>query len=123
MGMRMRDNTLNGTDLGFLVEAALIQVAIGENETILHTHPPASLMVTSNVEVTMPDGSTRAAEAGVELGRSLLHLLGKAITQAVASPDGALALTWADGTITNVLNSWDEYESYTVTHGDQVFIV
>jgi hypothetical protein len=117
----MRNNTVDGANLDFLLGATLIQVAIGENETILRTHPET--MVASNVEVKLPDGSTRVQEAAVEVGRSVLHLLGKAITQAVGTPDGALVLTWSDGTTIKILNSWEHYESYTVTHGDSVFVV
>jgi hypothetical protein len=119
----MRNNTLDGSDLGFLVNAVLIQVAVGENETILRTHPETSVTITASVEVNLLDGSAQIWEAAVDVGRSLLHLLGKAVVQAVGTSDGAMVLTWSDGTTIKVLNSWEHYESYTVAHGGSVFVV
>jgi len=34
-----------------------------------------------------------------------------------------LVLTWSDGTLFRILNSWEQYETYTISHGQEVFVV
>jgi Family of unknown function (DUF6188) len=119
----MRNWTLDGTDLGFLVGATLTQVAIGENETILHLHPDSTILIQSEVIIKIPGEEVSALETAVEVGSVLLPLLGKTVTEAVGTPRGSLALTWSDGRTVEVLNDSDQYECYSVTHGTDFFVV
>jgi hypothetical protein len=119
----MRNWTLDGTDLGFLVGATLTQVAIGENETILHLHPDSTILIQSEVLIKIPGEAVSALETAVEVGSALLPLLGKTVTDAVGTPRGSLTLTWTDGRSVEVLNDSDQYECYSVTHGTDFFVV
>jgi hypothetical protein len=49
--------------------------------------------------------------------------LGSSISEVSIVPPGTLRLTWSSGHILNVLDSWEEFESYTVTNGDTVIVV
>jgi hypothetical protein len=57
------------------------------------------------------------------IGRAILPLLGSSISEVSIVPPGTLRLTWSSGHILNVLDSWEEFESYTVTNGDTVIVV
>lgn len=115
--------TLNGVDLGFLIGATLIQVAIGENEIILHTHPPSTILIQSKVLITAPGETVTDLDAAVQVGTALLPLLGKTITEATGTPPGSLVLKWSDGTTVEILNDSDQYECYSITHGTDFFVV
>ena len=46
----MQNHSLDRTNLDFLLGVTLIQVAIGENEVLLHTHPEVAVTIESDVE-------------------------------------------------------------------------
>jgi len=46
----MQNHSLDRTNLDFLWGVTLIQVAIGENEVLLHTHPEVAVTIESDVE-------------------------------------------------------------------------
>ena len=46
------------TDFSFLEGMTVIQVCVGENETILNLPPPATIMIASEVKVTSPQGTS-----------------------------------------------------------------
>lgn len=111
------------TDLSFLRSAALIQVCIGENETILNLHPRISIMIASSVQIVLPSGPPSTLEDPKLIGPAMLPLLGSPIAEVSIVPPGTLRLIWSSGHILDILDSWKEFESYTVTNGDTVIVV
>ncbi len=109
-------------DLQFIEGGTLIQACIGENEVVLRFDNDVSVMVASNVRLTH-DGSSILIEDAREVGRRVTELLGDQITSAQGSPDGTTTLRWARGAVLDLLDTWDAYESYTITHGDAVIVV
>ena len=111
------------TDFEFMVGAQLIQVGIGENEVILHFEPPTSITIAGEARLTI-DGRLAEQFAGATvIGTALVPLLGDSIREASAHPGGLLRIAWTAGAILELLDSWDRYESYTVTCGDRVIVV
>ena len=111
------------TDFSFLKDATLVQVAIGENEVILRFYPQCSIMIASSVSIYAPGEPEALLEDARQIGISLLPILGTDIAGASAIPPGTLRLTWRSGHTLDVLDSWRDYESYTVTTGDRVIVV
>jgi hypothetical protein len=112
-----------GTDVSFLMESSLVQVCIGENETILNMHPRISIMIASVVRVIPPGGAESAFEDSRQLGTALLPVLGSSVTDVSIVPPGTLRLTWSSGYVIEIIDSWKEFESYTVTNADRTIVV
>jgi hypothetical protein len=111
------------TDLSFLQDAILIQVCIGENETILRLHPGVAIMIASNVRLVTPTGEEQTFETSIGFGSAVLSVLGDNVSSASVEPPGTLKITWSSGHILYIVDSWSDFESYTVTHGEDVIVV
>jgi hypothetical protein len=111
------------TDLGFLESAVLTQVCIGENETILRFHPSVAIMIASNARIDSPGGEEVAFDSSINLGAAMLLDLGGHVTSASVEPPGTLKLALSSGKILRIMDSWPNFESYTVTNGEKVIVV
>ena len=85
---------------------------------ILHFHPTASIMIASDVTLANENSDLHVLELAKDVGVALLSVLGKVVTRATGSSSGDLALTWSDGSVTRILNSWKQFESFTITFPD-----
>jgi hypothetical protein len=110
-------------DFSFLAGATCLQVCIGQQEVILRLHSDISVLIGSTVRVTAPGGVTRTIDAAVETGVALLSLLAADVSEATGARDGTLTISWTNGWKLQILDSSAEYESYTVSHGDQIIVV
>jgi hypothetical protein len=96
---------------------------VGENETILRLDPDISIMVASAVHVTEPGGTDVYLTHAREVGARLLSLLGDHIAAVMAILPGTLRLSWSSGSVLEIIDSWDRFESYTITNGDRTIVV
>ena len=115
--------SLEGQDLSFLIGAQLIQVCIGENDVVLNMHPDVSMMIASNVSVTAKQGETSTLESSLDIGTAMAKLLGSSVVEVTGESDGTLVLGWSLGSVTRILDTWADYESYTIRHGETVIVV
>ena len=111
------------TDFGFLIGASLLQVCVGENEVIANLYSDMSVMIASTVRVAAHGGTVETFDDAKSLGVALLPLLGRVIQDAGGMSDGTLRLVWDDGTIVEIVDSWKEFESYTVRNGEVLIVV
>jgi hypothetical protein len=109
-------------DLSFLVGAGLEQVAVGENEVILNLSSRISIMVASDLRLSPPSDRGELIKDAPDAGAALIRLLGSTIVAATGA-DGALSLEWSDGSTLAIYDSWPNYESYTITHGNGIIVV
>lgn len=110
-------------DLSFLVGCDLLQVAVGENEVILNFTSETSIMIASAIRLDEANREGDVIEDSRNAGAVLLDLLGGTITVARGSADGTLSLTWSDEHRLTIFDSWPSYESYTITHAEDVIVV
>lgn len=111
------------TNLDFFVGASLLQVCVGENELILNCYADISVMIASAIRVVGRSNEAAVLDDARSQGIALLGLLGHVIEGASGTLDGTLRLTWDDGTSVEILDSYAEFESYTVRHGDELIVV
>lgn len=109
-------------DLSFLEGAVLVQVCVGENEIILNLEPNISIMATSTVLVER-EGQRDTCDDARTAGIALLPLLGASVVTVIGSADGTLDVSWSRGIRTRILDSWQDFESYTIRHGARVYVV
>lgn len=112
-----------GTDFSFLIGVSLLQVCSGENEVILNFDEDLSIMIASNVSIRAPSNPLVVYDDARSLGAQLMAFVSETIADAVGSDDGALCLTWSNGVQMSLLDTWKEFESYVIRHGDQTFVV
>ena len=111
------------TDVSFLREAPLIQICVGENEVILRLDPGISVTIESSVRLVSPGGEELISDESLQIAPAVLPLLGSTVADVSILPPGTLRLTWSSGHVLDVLDSVEHYESYTITHGDDVIAV
>ena len=70
-------------------------------------------------------GKDSVWEEGVLLvvAGSLLSLIGSSITSVAGLPDGTLTLCFANQEVLVLYDDSSHYESYTIRHGDDLFVV
>ena len=68
-------------------------------------------------------GPAQLLEDSRALGVAWLPLLGHDVHKATGTRDGTLTLVWDDGAVVEVLDSWPNYESYTVSGGPELIVV
>lgn len=112
-----------GTDFGFLSGALLLQVCIGENEVILNLDRDISIMIASDVFVEIVGRPAALYKDSRSLAPELLPLVSQAIVDTTCVSNGGLCLTWGNGTMTTLLDTWKDFESYTVRHRERIIVV
>jgi len=53
----------------------------------------------------------------------MLALLGDSVQRVAGSTDGTLYLTWESGEVVEIVDTWKEFESYTIHKGDKIIVV
>jgi len=110
-------------DLGFLVEAQLLQVCTGENEVILNFDREISIMCASEIRSEAVGSLAVLFEKPREATISLVDLLGDVVASVDGAVNGTLQIRWSSGALTEFLDTWEKFESYTVRHGDLLIVV
>jgi len=112
-------------DLSFFIGKELTQVAVGLCDVQLHFHEQVSLSITSQTEHTSKDGVMvwDGDKKMPTLASSLLSLIGTNITSVEGLPDGTLTLGFSNQEVLVLYDDSSHYESYTIRHGDDLFVV
>ena len=111
------------TDLSFLEGALLTQVCAGENEVILHFDRSISITIEGAIRAVEPDGAVLCLEEPRAIASSVLPFLGSSIVETSVLPPGTLRVRWSSESVLEVLDSSDEYESYSIKAGDTLIVV
>lgn len=110
-------------DVSFLVGAVLIQVCAGENEVVLNFDEDVSIMSAATIRYAEDGEPQRELEDARTVSKALIDLLGQTIVRADGNLDGTLRLFWSNDSRVELLDSWGDYESYTVRHGETLIVV
>jgi hypothetical protein len=111
-------------DLSFFVGTSLIQLGMGEHQIIFVLHPDVRLSVGSRMRLANLDGDVVAIDEDYrETAGVLLPLISHDVQSASRTSSGALRLEWSNDAALEVDDDSDQYESYTITHGDRLIVV
>lgn len=110
-------------DLSFLVHATLLQVCLGESETIMNLEPGISMMIASVMVLEIAGEERREFDSTLDCARFLVPLLGQSIVGVDGQPDGRLTLDWSGDVRLEILDSYEEFESYTIRQGNTLIVV
>jgi len=110
-------------DLSFFLEKTLLQVCVGANELILNFHDRVSITVMSSIGLALSNGVHRKYESFPEAAGIVVGLLDQTIASATAGDDGTLSLQFHGGGQVDIYDDSKQYESYTITSGDRLFVI
>ena len=110
-------------DLSFFVGRSLIQLGMGEHQIQFVLHPDVRLSVESTMRLTSLSGETSSVEDYRQTAGVLLPLISHDVQGASRTPSGALRLEWSNGAVLEVDDDSEQYESYTINHGDRLIVV
>jgi hypothetical protein len=114
-------DTIN-IDLSFFVGATLTQVCLGENDLGLNfDHPFIRVMMQSDFGTRALD--QEAMRHDLALGHLLRSFLLREVSSAAWAELGTLILTFVGGDQILVFDDSDQFESYTINHGEQTIVV
>jgi hypothetical protein len=106
------------TDVGFLCERELVQVAVGAYEVQLHFDKDVSISIQGHCQI-----DDRVYAPGSVAGVHLIGLLGKIVNSARVVDNRHLRLDLKDGSSLIVLEDEAPYESYSVVGPEGVIVV
>jgi len=111
------------TDLQFIVGAELTQVCIGQNEVILNLFERVSFTLECSVSFAFDLGGPSILDKPKDIGIAALRLLGEQVRSVEILSEGTLKLAWGTRAFTEFYDSSQQYESYTITHGEEHIVV
>ncbi len=100
----------------------LVQVCIGENETIFNFDDEVSVNVSSDFRIGTSNGGN-LFRTSVSAAAPAASLLGKAVKQAAHTAEGTLTLTFADESVLEIYESSRDYESYQLRISGSIYVV
>jgi Family of unknown function (DUF6188) len=112
-------------DLSFLTGRELIQVGIGIFQVQFHFDEDVTVSV--EAEFCYLDGQDewiwRQEPSPPQIAARTVAMLGASITGFETNENGTLMLTFSNGHLLTILDSFKEYESYAITRPGQTIIV
>lgn len=97
------------TDLSFLKNREVLQVAVGTFQTLLHLDGDVTLTLEGDCEV-----GTKRYGPGVETGRVLLDFIGGTVADVGVVNERHLQMTFRDGRTLTLVESDEPAESYSI---------
>jgi hypothetical protein len=116
----------NSIDLSFLAGREVQHVSIGVYQVWFGFDD--DITISAHSEFVYFDGQSertwRPKEPGAEhIAASTVALLGSTIQNYEGQPDGTLILNFSNGSRLTILDSYEQYESYTITRPGQTIVV
>jgi len=101
------------TDLSFFCDTTLLQVCVGEFQTLLNFTRSISVTIESKIRIDNTDATPP----------DLCCFLGSVVRSASADEAGSLNLTFHAGRVVSITDSNQDFESFQISAGDVEIIV
>jgi len=111
------------TDLSFLLEKELEQIAIGRHQAILRLDGGVEISIESDLEHRLPSGKGMLYSDVAAAASALASLLNSTIKSYSIEPPGNLKMFFSNGDALVIYDSNPSYESYQVRNGEQLIVV
>jgi len=108
---------------GLLVAAKLIQVCIGENETILRFDNGTAVTLECEVSFGIGRGSVLKSFGAAETGKAMLPLLGAGVLSVTRLTWRDLAIQFERDAVVTLHDSNENFESFSIINGTEQVVV
>jgi len=114
-----------GSDVSALVGCSLESVDLAEPQVQLRLDSLNGiwLSIESDFSITPAAGETSRYHRPRDGAQALADRLGVRVVQAYVAVPGTLTLCWADGSVLEVFDSNEHYESYQIHLGERLIVV
>jgi hypothetical protein len=112
-----------GIDLSFLKGREVIQVAVGLYQVIFALDEKVTISVEGSYELHGTEGVSVWTPGATQVAARALSLLGTTITNACATSDGSLDLSFSNDESLVILDASKSYESYQITKPGSAIVV
>lgn len=114
-----------GTDLTPLMGCTLESLDLTEHQVQLRLDSlrGISLSIESDFSVKSAEGKASTYDGGREAAQVLANLLGERVEEAQVTAPGTLTLRWSNGSVLEVFDSNEHYESYQIYLGERLIVV
>jgi hypothetical protein len=113
----------NTEDLSFLLGACVSQIVISLSALSIDFDQPARLTIFSSFAVSIADNPLIRFDGSAEDSVALLPLISDVITAASATTSGGLRVNFKSGAVLEIFDDSKQYESFTISNGDQLIVV
>lgn len=114
-----------GTDVGALKGCSLESIDLTEHQVQLglDSLTGITLSIESEFSITGSGGEARRYGQPRDAAQALADRLGVVVTEAGVAAPGTLTLCWADGSVLEVFDSNENFESYQIHLGERLIVV
>lgn len=111
------------TSLDFIVGQTLTQACFGEHDLILNFSGNISISIYSSIGVGVDIQNIEHHVVFHEVAAAVLRLLNKDVASVRWVPDGTVTLQLDDGSLIQILDNSEDFESYTISRPGILFVV
>lgn len=114
-----------GTDVSALVGCYLESIDLTRHQLQLRLDSlnGIRLSIESDFAVTTANGQMKRYDRPPDAAQALADLLEVTVVEAEVASPGTLTLRWADGSVLEVFDSNEHYESYQIYLGERLIVV
>ena len=110
-------------DGSFLAGKTLELVCFGAQQVYLHFSSDVLITIESAFSCRQKAGAPVTRTTVPVLQSDLMTLLGRSVVRALGDGDGTLSIEFDDGRVLACYDTSQEYESYSIRHGDRIIHV
>lgn len=115
-GLKITEN------LSFLLNACVSQIVVSQSALKIDFDQQTRLTIFSTFAMKIADQAMMQFNGSTEDAAALFPLIGDVITTAKATTSGGLHLNFKSGALLEVFDDSKQYESFTISNGDQLIV-
>jgi hypothetical protein len=113
----------NTEDLSFLIDACVSQIVVSLSALRIDFDQPVRLTIFSAFAVSIADSPLTRFDGSARDSLALFPLISDVVTAASATTSGGLQVNFKSGAVLEVFDDSKQYESFTISNGDQLIVV
>lgn len=113
----------NTIDLSFLLRASVLQIVVSLSALSIDFDKAVRLTIFSSFAVGLPDQPMSKFNGSTDDALALFPLIGDVISEAKATASGGLQVIFESGSVLEIFDDSEQYESFSIANGDQLIVV
>jgi hypothetical protein len=113
----------NTIDLSFLLRASVSQIVVSLSALSIDFDKAVRLTIFSSFAVGLPGQPMSKFNGSTEDAPALFPLIGDVISEAKATASGGLQVIFESGSVLEIFDDSEQYESFSIANGDQLIVV